>query len=163
MERSAIHVLAIMLAWMDLIQDDAMPLTCAEQQLQTASAHGLEQNRLLRALLESHNARRTWRTSKSQSSTSASSKEPQNVSFTATVPASSALPEQPLPTIVSFSGSFHTQRPQESSLQQQQEDDDPEQTDARPEQEQMSSKSKDASMSAVCECLAVGITLDTPE
>lgn len=45
-----------------------MPLTCAEELISepnaSCSAADLEQNRLVIALLEEHNARRTWRNTK---------------------------------------------------------------------------------------------------
>lgn len=53
---------------LSLPQKDEMPLTCAEEltmePLTSCSVVDLEQNRLLIALLEEHNARRTWRRSK---------------------------------------------------------------------------------------------------
>lgn len=44
-----------------LAQHDEMPLTCAEQASQSDDTVDMDKNRLLIALLETHNARRTWR------------------------------------------------------------------------------------------------------
>lgn len=83
-----------------------MPLTCAEEltmePLASCSAVDLEQNRLLIALLEEHNARRTWRRSKQSKAPSAPETEHDR-------------------KILSFSGGCGLSRePKESQQQQQQ-------------------------------------------